>query len=275
MLRSQIAQTLKPWTDAGNITFDFGPNVGQGQFREWTDSDTTYAADVRIAFRSGSEGGYWSLVGRDSTNTALVKPNQQSMNFEGFLDSLPSDWQSTVLHEFGHALGFEHEHQSPVSPCEQEFRWDDEAGYTQKRDMYGQFIPDSQGKKPGIYTVLEGPPNNWSKEQIDFNLRQLPNSTDWILSSFDKQSIMKYRFDPWMFLQGEHSGCYSAQNLILSPEDISAAQKIYPRDSPAMTAAAQDQSRALQQLVKLNKLPTNLRTQYKAFLNEVSKAPNQ
>jgi hypothetical protein len=272
-LRSQIAQSLQPWADAANITFDFGPRTDQGQFREWSDSDTTYAADVRIGFRDGSQGGYWSLVGRDSTNPALVKPNQQSMNFEGFPNSLPQDWQSTVLHEFGHALGFEHEHQSPVSPCEQEFHWNDDAGYTQTRDMYGQYIPDSLGKRPGIYTVLEGPPNKWSKDQIDFNLRQLPNSADWILSSFDKKSIMKYQFDGWMFVNGPQSACYSDENMALSPEDIAAAQKIYPRDTPSMTAAAHSQSRALQQLVMLNKLPAELRTRYKAMLGEVSKAP--
>jgi hypothetical protein len=273
-LRSQIAQSLKPWTDAGNITFDFGPNADQGQFREWTDNDARYAADVRVAFRDGNQGGYWSLVGRDSTNPALVKPNQQSLNFEGFTEALPSDWQSTVLHEFGHALGFEHEHQSPASPCEQEFRWNDDGGYVQTRDMYGQYIPDSNGRKPGIYTVLEGPPNKWSKDQIDFNLRQLPNSVDWILSSFDKQSIMKYQFDGWMFTNGIQSACYSNENLALSPGDIAAAQQIYPRDTPSIAAAAQSQSRALQQLVKLNKLPTELQAHYKAMLSEVSKAPH-
>ncbi len=276
-LRSQIAQALTPWTtpDAANISFDFGPNSAAGQFREWRDTDTNYAADIRIAFRSGDEGGYWSMVGNDSTKPSLAKPNQPSMNFEGFPDELPTDYQATVLHEFGHALGFEHEHQSPIAPCETEFRWNDDPGYVQTRDIDQQFIPDAQGRRPGIYTVLGGPPNNWKTDQIDFNLRQLAQSADWVLSSFDKTSIMKYHFDPWMFTNGTQSQCYSTANLALSPMDIEAAKKTYPRSPSEIAATLDSQIKAQHELLMLNGLPPQMRSEFKASSDLVKRAKSR
>jgi hypothetical protein len=79
------------------------------------------------------------------------------MNFGGFAVSLPQDWAATVLHEFGHALGLQHEHQHPVGGCDLDFRWEDDPGYTPTFDGFGQFITDSNGKPPSVYTVLGGP----------------------------------------------------------------------------------------------------------------------
>ena len=77
------------------------------------------------------------------------------MNFSGFDIAPPpdSEFARIVIHEFGHALGLEHEHQSPFSSCENEFKWD------------------------VIYATLASPPNNWPKERVDFNMRAL--NTPW------------------------------------------------------------------------------------------------
>ena len=55
-------------------------------------------------------GGSWSRIGTDATKVPLMSC---TMNL-GFVD------RATVLHEFGHALGLIHEHQSPFND---DFRW--------------------------------------------------------------------------------------------------------------------------------------------------------
>lgn len=261
-LRANIMEAIKPWLDVANIHFDFGPQTAQGVFREWSATDRSYAAQIRIAFKSGDDGGDWSLVGTDSINPAVASPNRPSMNFEGFDNALPPDWRATVLHEFGHALGFEHEHQSPAAPCDKEFRWDNDPGYIVTHDMYGQAIPDVQGRRPGIYTVLEAPPNKWTKDQIDFNLRQFASQADYILTSFDKASIMKYQFPYWMFVSGKSSVCYSEENIVLSPGDIEAAKNEYPSSQPAIAQINLSRENALQKLIRSSSPNSELKAFY-------------
>ncbi len=265
-LRQNIYGAVKPWTDAANLTLDFGPSPSIGNFREWSTTDQTYTADIRIGF---NPDGYWSVVGNDSIDNSVAKPNQESMNFEGFADGLPQDWQGVVLHEFGHALGFEHEHQSPGSPCETEFRWDDDPGYVPTRDSYGQFVQDAQGRRPGIYTRLGGPPNGWKREKIDYNLKQLPNSADWRASVFDKSSIMKYYFPDWMFTNGSSSACYSPESLVLSAQDQKAASETYPRPAHDVREVLNRQLAAYRQLLTLSGLPADLRNQYRANMRSL------
>ena len=128
------------------------------------------------------------------------------MNLQGFDVSLPVDFEGITRHEFGHTLGLDHEHQSPL--VTRDFRWDDGAGCVRTIDQFGQFVADAQGRHPGIYTFMEGPPNSWSKEMIDFNLRQLTTINDtpvsaYSVDTFDKLSIMKYYYDDWMFVAGK------------------------------------------------------------------------
>ena len=186
-----IANVTRDWTNQCSIRLDFGYDQSTGTYRQWTTDDVQYQAEIRISF---DQPGYWSLVGTDSTYESIVKPNEASMNFERFNQQLPDDFRGVILHEFGHALGFEHEHQHPTQGCDAEFRWDDDPGYQLTTDEYGQFIADGAGRRPGIYAVLGGPPNNWPTSEVNFNLKQL-QSTDshaFKFSDFDRKSIMKY-----------------------------------------------------------------------------------
>lgn len=188
------------------------------------------------------------------------------MNFHGFDDELPGDWEARVLHEFGHALGFDHEHQGPMSPCEDEFHWEDDPGYIRTEDIYHQYIPDGHGRRPGVYTIMEGAPNRWDRKEVDWNLRKLPNSSDWLLSSFDKLSIMKYYFDARLFKNGSDSACYSQKNLVLSALDRKAASDTYPRALSDINRELDAIRVADQDLINLKNLPPDLKLQYENHL---------
>ena len=195
-LRSKIAKTASAWvSQEPPLQLDFG-DINNPRLCG------TGLSHIRVGY---DFKGYWSLVGKDS----LVYASQleQSMNFSGFNINPPGEdeFRRVVLHEFGHALGFQHEHQNPLSSCAAEFNW------------------------PYIYSYLKGPPNFWDDQTINHNLRQLPYYTSDINTGFDKESIMLYTFPTSFYTNGDRASCYSPGNYDLSSKDLATLKSAYTR----------------------------------------------
>lgn len=178
-VQSKVRQYARQWEDHANIHFEFvnDPN-----------------AEIRISFIQG--GGSWSYLG---TDCLTIDKNEPTMNFGWFDSNTPdTEFSRTVLHEFGHALGSPHEHQSP----EADIPWDVEA----------------------VKRSFMGPPNNWSEEEIFHNLffKYGRNETD--ASAFDTESIMAYRIPNSLTI-----GDFEVKgNHTLSETDKQIIRQVYP-----------------------------------------------
>jgi hypothetical protein len=207
-LRAKIAKIANLWSniDGAGIKLDFGA------LAEPRHCKPTEFNHIRVGY---SYKGYWSLVGKDSIEEAPQA--EQSMNLGRFDVTPPADpeFARVVLHEFGHALGFHHEHQNTSGPCEAEFNW------------------------PAVEKYLAGSPNYWSKEEIDFNMRPHPTSGS-TPGEFDKKSIMLYEFPKEFYHKGNSSTCFAEGNNSISDGDKVAARKLYPLDKTASQAVLRD-----------------------------------
>jgi len=127
-----------------------------------------------------------------------------------------------IVHEFGHAIGAIHEHSVPTGGIV----WN----------------------LPAVYRYFGGPPNNWSKEDIDFNIIQKYSVSQLNGTTFDKRSIMLYSFPPELILGPaslRKSG--TPENTQLSTLDKSFIARFYKKSGtstaasrPALEATSRD-----------------------------------
>ncbi len=145
-LHERIFEYAAVWTRHANLHFDVT-----------RDPD----AEIRISF---AKPGAWSYIGVDALSIPI---NQPTMNFGWLtLSTDEAELERAVTHEFGHALGCIHEHQSPA------------AGISRN--------------KPAVYEYYAGPPNYWNKKQVDINISERYSAEITQFSQFDPESIMLY-----------------------------------------------------------------------------------
>lgn len=183
--KAVVRKAFKLWGDVG---------IGL-RFREVPSRDQ---AMVRIGFQAGD--GAWSYVGRAILGIAA---DQRTMNF-GW--NIANDLD-TAVHEIGHTLGFEHEHQNPFAGIV----WDEEK----------------------VYASLARPPNSWSRQKTFFNIIRKLDERQVQGTEWDANSVMHYPFEAGLIKVPER---YQTQALLpaggLSARDRTYVTQLYPAQGP-------------------------------------------
>lgn len=189
-LRAKIQRYATEWSRWGNVRFEFvsDPVVAHIRIRVQTPITFTTAAF--------GDRGSWSYIGRDALTIPLDQP---TMNLGWLADSGTSDEEirRVVQHEFGHALGFIHEHQSPA------------AGIPWDRNKVSKYYSDTLG---------------WDEAKVTENIFNQADQSKTNYSQFDPASIMLYHIDPEMTTNGYTVGW----NRALSATDKDYMGRFYP-----------------------------------------------
>lgn len=186
-IQSKVKRYAEAWHPFSNVTFDFAQGAA--------------AADVRISFNP--DGTSWSAVGTDAQNLDWFPADQATMNFGWLTTATPDEEYSRVVtHEFGHALGCIHEHQSPAG----EIPWNREAVYR--------------------YYAARG----WSKPVVDHNIFQKFNKPQTQFSDFDPKSIMLYAIPAELLTDPSKAVGW---NTKLSDTDKAFIGTVYPKPAAA------------------------------------------
>ena len=177
---SMAQQNARRWLHHANLTMEF---VTHGD------------AEIRVTFNYN--GGHWSQVGTSCLNE-WYNQNVATMNLDPSDLRNEDDYERVVVHEFGHALGCIHEHQSPSAGIQ----WNKSvvlAYYAQR---------------------------GWGPLMVQHNVFDVYNRSMTNFSAFDRWSIMLYPI-PY----GHAYNITTGWNRTLSETDKKFIAKIYPKPS--------------------------------------------
>ena len=137
--QDMVTSIAPQWTQHANLNFEF------------TDHPR---AEIRVSFDAND--GAWSYVGTDNSDIPL---HAATLNL-GWQD------QSVILHEFGHMIGYSHEHQNP------------DGGIT--------------WNEATVIADLSGAPNFWDEATVRHNVLNKYRTDQVHGTNFDEDSIMLY-----------------------------------------------------------------------------------
>lgn len=177
-LRDQVRHYAQFWSNYGNIQFVFVESA---------------PSDIRVSFNPN--GTSWSYIGNGAKN---VDESDPTMNF-GWFDENTAEvkFRRTILHEFGHALGLIHEHQSPAAGIS----WNKQAVYQYYKEHF-----------------------EWNKNVVNDNIIQKYAERRTQRTTYDPNSIMNYPI-PKKFTT---DGTSIEWNTNLSKMDKAFVKEMYP-----------------------------------------------
>lgn len=178
-----VKNAIEKWAPYVNLNFNF---------IDLDDNDELYEGDIRIYLGPNFNDVGRSLIGTD----ALAAPAFEPTMWLGTNYTEPN-YESLVIHEFGHALGLLHEHQHPDTTIP----WDRETTYRLLQNNYGL-----------------------SRDAVNAAFFPLTRNTNYTYASYDRESVMHYQI-PNEFTLGDWE---QPRNKQLSAGDIAFARTIYP-----------------------------------------------
>jgi len=179
-VRKKVQMYAEMWHEVVNVSFLFGK---PGPY------------EIRIDFNPSV--GSWSYMGTDNLT---IPANQPTMNFGWVTETSGKDSdRAVVLHEFGHALGLIHEHQSP-------------GGFIQ---WNRQVVIAAMWQSAG-----------WSAQEVEEQIFRRYSTSQTQYTRLDTKSIMMYPFPgEWTF----NLPAGTPWNTDLSQMDIDFMKTHYPK----------------------------------------------
>jgi len=177
----KVKSIASKWIEHANLKFEFVSGA---------------EGDIRIKIEQTQYGDSYSYLGTD----ALTRPPEKETMQIG-LPLEDDEFEFSVLHEFGHALGLAHEHQHPDA----DIPWDREKVYAWYKEEF-----------------------NLERDQVDRDVLPLPRNTNYTYGDYDPLSIMHYDIDSRLTTNNwSHPG-----GSTLSRKDLEVVSKIYPHGTP-------------------------------------------
>jgi hypothetical protein len=230
-LIKKIISVAEEWTAGAKVSFDWGSEP----YRLCTDRKS---ANVRVnisAPKSDNDALFTSLVGNESESSDVegFEPYSMTLLFpkSSRRFGINEVFRFYILHEFGHALGFEHEHQR----VDCNFNWPyvakhfNFASTREAKENMGKIFSSTINAYPDNAAVIDG---------------------KFITTKYDNYSIMKYNLstasspggdDPLIYSYGKKSRCYRAGWVShLTKFDQAGMAKAYEEPLIAISSIAQN-----------------------------------